>query len=372
MYVCMYVDSVVIGDPVAVVQFKINLSPWSVALTTPTHYHHTTQSLGFHHAPKRMSQHKRRQTPLPCLWVGWTEVEVELVIPMYRKNALPGIPQELNIHASVHGLKAAMSAISDLDGCMETLSDQRLWGVVGGAWAGLHLLCKLPETNASYHSVNHYTSEESGANTANTTDTDTNASADTSTAAVDTADAAVSDAKAGGESPNNTSRARLDIARVYLTISSQDVADIFKSWVTAEEVLPTPPKDRWLLPHLHLTLSGLGVGVATNSRFVTQSLELEAVRGALMSGGGGGGGEQREEQKTFLPFLYGPFHSKQWSSPDQYSHSNRTPQRAEFTGKLLELLATTPCEKLKGVYVCVHVHTYVHACMHAYMCVAVE
>lgn len=247
---------------------------------------------------------------LPCLRVSFAGLEADMILPMYRKNALPSLSQKQDIRVCVHNLQAATSPVEDLDVCMKLLSQQE--GVQKGDFI------KLPLVDFSYHSVEHC---------------DVGGDSE-------------------GESEQDTSHMKLELAQATATLSNQHLWDllyVYKSWTIDESLFSTPHSEYMPLlgprcpSHISFTLSGLMLSKATNYWFISYSVVLGALRGAV---------RRKAESGTarFSPFLYGPFDSSKWNSVELYQTPGGTSDEP-FTRNLMELLVTTPRGNFNGMCV---------------------
>lgn len=321
--VVVVADSVVLGDPSATVHFQIYVSPLSVALTTSSHYLPTVPTLlsrsqSLHSPLVKRDRDPPPLPPLPCLRASFAGLEADMILPMYRKNALPGLSQKQDIRVCVRNLQAATLSVQGLDVCMKLLSQQE--GVREGGFGNF---INLPSAEISYHSVKHCD---------------------------------VGDAEA--ESQQDTSHMKLELTKATVTLSNQHLWDLLyvcKSWTMEGSLSPTPhfeyipPLALQCPSHLCLTLSGLTLSEATNCRFVSQSLVLGALRGAVRREAGRG----KPGAANFSPFLYGPFDSSKWNSVELYQTPTTPGDTSErpFTRNLVELLVTTPQGDFNGTCV---------------------
>lgn len=315
----IFSDSVVIGDPVANTHFNIRFSKMSLTLTSSSHYLPATPTLlvrshSSSTGPQRDDLPSSR--PLPCLCVVCDGLDVDMDIPMYRKNAIPGLPQKQMVHARVHTLRAASSSVRDLGGSMALLSEHG-----GKQEAGIHHFLDVPLAELVYDSVKHCDV----------------------------------DADAEEVSKSDTFRTKLDVTKGTCALSCVQLTEllyVYRSW-TMDEADFSALHPRYLSPlaplslsNLDLSLSGLVLSKTSNSQFVSRSLILGAARGAVMRGDGGG---RRGSVKCF-PFFYGPFDTNQWNCIEQYQQRHSL-QGCEgpFTRNLVELSTTTPTEEMEGL-----------------------
>ncbi len=373
-----------IGDPKATTLFKVRLSHMKVVLTSSTHYLPTLSSLllltsptspsprhPLHHSPPTKLLRRaggRRATAaaaaaaahttatpslppspsLPCLCVLAAGVEADLTLPMYRGNALPGLPQSLEGSVSARDVKAGLFSIVDLGECVEDMKKQRKGR---GHDRVLSEFFAMPLASFAHHSDTYCSEEEEGGATP----------------------------PDGNAESADTSRTKLEIATISVTLSSEHVSKclfVFKSWVSttfSSETATPPPSSQiqYRTPflvepssRLHVILNGLGLGVSTSGRFVARSLELGGVRAAIRrrSSEGASGGSAATiaaaTAATLSPFLYGPLDTAKWShTAGLHSDLNSDPDsdlpawledNSSLVGKLVEVLVTTPRDEVKG------------------------
>lgn len=350
-----------IGDPKAITRFEAKLSGLSVALTPSCHYLPTLSTLTshshhYHSFPHLLSSPKlsgswereHRDLPftpsssssassmsvpppplLPCLYLTCASADADMLLPMYRHNALPSLPQKQQVRVGTRDIGLGTFKVWELGQCLDKL--RRLWREGEGEEGRFF---ELPSADFTYNSVVHGDGDRDGA------------------------DKGTSD---------DTSHANVGLAEASLTLSHRHIAKllfVYKSWTSSDssssDSTPSPPSSVQQLTytppqalpgpasHCHLTLSDLSLSKTSNSQFVSRCLVLGAVRGSIMRGGGGGGGEAGSP--LFLPFLYGPFDTRKWNGAEQCEGISLASKnkRTRFSEKLVKLVVATPHEKIKG------------------------
>lgn len=304
-----------IGDPKAVTHFEINLAGLNLLLTSSSHYLPTLSSFQSQQLPlpplllASSKLDKERDPPpppvLPCLCAICASIDADISLPMYSKNALPEVPQKLEIRVSMHDSLVRMVSIQELDNCVEMLNSHAQDG------GYLEQLFDLSRVDFTYSSLSH------------------------------------GDGSAGSQ---DTASMQLDIDEVSATLSNQFISKclfMYQSWRDVE----TPPSSlqvQYPPPHasnpthcVRLALHDLRMGQSTGNQFVARSLVLGKVGGAIIVRDCNGGKR--------IPFLYGPFDTGRWNSTGVYQRPDLSPQGVDdFKGNLIELLVTVPSDAIKG------------------------
>ena len=337
--------AVVIGDPKASTHLEIQLAGLSASLTPSAHFLPTLTTLttlksqSFRISPK-LSKKREREShrppssspSLPCLCVTLAGADADMVLPMYGKNAQPTVPQKQQVRVGLSVLKAGVFEIRELGECIRKLS-----AFVGGKSQGegiegmrekeseIDVFFCVPSTDLTYNSVVHGC----------TLDSDY-------------------------DNSSNTSHVSLALTKASLTLSDTHISKslfLYHSWVKMDstpastaQLCYAPPTCPTHLSHVHVTLSGLSLSMSTYSQFVSRSLVLEAIRMSIVREECG---ELVKGPPSFLPFLYGPFDTCKWNDIGHGGDDGglvRKNKEEGAGGRLLELLVTTPDEKIAGMY----------------------
>lgn len=326
-----------IGDPKASTHLDVKLAGLKASLTPHAHYLPTLSSLEFKSSfSPQLGKKKQKESvssfitlssssssslppSSPCLFLTCAGAEADMLLPMYKRNALPSLPQKQQVRVDVRDLRAGTFEARDLGECVEKL--RHLIAAQADEEESGHLMCDLlalPSADFTYNSVTHG-----------------------------------SDRPDNGASPDNTWHLSFGLTRAHVVLSGEDIAKLLfmhKSWMTVSEshqlsfsppVLPSPSSSSSSPPsHLRLSLSGLSLSWSVNSQFVSRCLVLEAVQASIGRGEGAGLG--------LLPFLYGPLDTGRFGGVGGRGDVGSASRSRECGGRLLELLVTTPTSRDEG------------------------
>lgn len=320
-YVYMYMypaGMVVIGDPKAVADLKIEVAGVRFALTTCSHFLATmltsteSQPKASHRSPTKSKRSKQPLgSSLPCLWAVCGRLSVDITQPIYSNNATSATPQRSHVITNVGGIKAGMIAIQRLGECMRILSSNE--SVKKDKQIVLFdQFFKLPIIKLTYNTVSYE------------------------------------------DATNDTSIVEVDVTKATATLSVYHMSKLF--FISSSWKSPCGPLSssrlQYTLPHcdsqtlgsLSVVLQDLLVSASSTSKYTLVSAQLRNAGFGIVRK------SDSKKIESFSPILYGPFDTTKWNHIKQYQEPDcSTSDQSDFTENLVEVLTTFPDGNTKGM-----------------------